>query len=103
MTQQQWQVQPTTQPPDWFIQTVLQHAPELSGHYAAQLLWQRGIRDAKQLAGFLNYKLYQPASPFEFGQEMHWAVERLQQARDQKEMVAIWGDFDADGITSTAV
>jgi single-stranded-DNA-specific exonuclease len=34
---------------------------------------------------------------------MHLAVERLQQARDAGEKIAIWGDFDADGITSTAV
>ena len=34
---------------------------------------------------------------------MHLAVERLQLARDRGEKVVIWGDFDADGITSTAV
>jgi single-stranded-DNA-specific exonuclease len=34
---------------------------------------------------------------------MNWAVERLLQARQDRETVAIWGDFDADGITSTAV
>lgn len=99
----QWQVQPDVQPPQWFIEAVKSHAPELSGKYAAQLLWQRGIRDAKQLAGFLNPQMYQPASPFEFGQEMRWAVERLQQARKAGEKVAIWGDFDADGITATSV
>ncbi len=99
----QWQVQPSVELPQWFIQAVKSHVPELSGNYVAQLLWQRGIRDAKQLAGFLNPQMYQPASPFEFGQEMRWAVERLQQARKAGERVAIWGDFDADGITATAV
>ncbi len=34
---------------------------------------------------------------------MQLAVKRLQQARNNNEKVAIWGDFDADGITSTAV
>jgi single-stranded-DNA-specific exonuclease len=34
---------------------------------------------------------------------MQWAVERLQQACTTGEVIAIWGDFDADGITSTAV
>lgn len=99
----QWQVQSSVQPPQWFIQAVRSHAPDLSGKYAAQILWQRGIRDAKQLAGFLNPQMYQPANPFEFGQEMRWAVQRLQQARKTGERVAIWGDFDADGITATAV
>ncbi|MEG4324364.1 DHH family phosphoesterase, partial [Microcoleus sp. herbarium5] len=56
-----------------------------------------------QIPGFLNPQLYQPASPFEFGLEMNWAIERIQQARKSAEKVAIWGDFDADGITSTSV
>ncbi len=101
--QSQWILSPTVQPPEWFIDAVRQHAPDLSGNYAAQLLWQRGIQDAEQLAGFINYRLYKPASPFEFGQEMEQAIARLQQAQKWGEQVAIWGDFDADGITSTAV
>ncbi|BAZ25268.1 single-stranded-DNA-specific exonuclease RecJ [Kalymmatonema gypsitolerans NIES-4073] len=103
MSEQQWTLATTEQPPEWFIQAVKQYAPASGGHFAAQLLWQRGIRENTQLAAFVNTKTYQPASPFEFGQEMHLAVERLQQARDAGEKIAIWGDFDADGITSTAV
>ena len=101
--QQQWILAPAEQPPESFVQAVRRYAPDSDGHYAAQLLWQRGIQDAEQLAGFVNPQMYQPASPFEFGQEMRYAVERLQLARDRSEKVAIWGDFDADGITATAV
>ncbi len=100
--QQQWILAPAAQPPEWYVQAVKQYAPNVSG-YAAQLLWQRGIQSLQQLVGFVNPQLYQPASPFEFRQEMHQAVERLQLARDRGEKLAIWGDFDADGITSTAV
>ncbi|MBP5971315.1 single-stranded-DNA-specific exonuclease RecJ [Brasilonema sp. CT11] len=103
MPEQQWILATTEQPPEWFIQAVKQYAPASGGHFAAQLLWQRGIRENTQLGAFVNSQAYQAASPFEFGQEMHLAVERLQQARDAGEKVAIWGDFDADGITSTAV
>jgi len=95
--------QPLPQPPDWLIQAVRNHAPELPGNYAAALLWYRGIHNPEQIPGFLNPQLYQPASPFEFGLEMNWAIERIQQARNSGEKVAIWGDFDADGITSTSV
>lgn len=101
--QQQWLLAPTEQPPEWFVQAVREYTPDTDGHYAAQLLWQRSIQDSQQLAGFVNPQLYQPASPFEFGEEMQWAVERLQCSRDRGEKVAIWGDFDADGITATAV
>ncbi|MEA5604324.1 single-stranded-DNA-specific exonuclease RecJ [Nostoc sp. UHCC 0252] len=101
--QQQWTIAATEQPPEWFIQAVKQYTPASSGLYAAQLLWQRGIKDNQQLTAFINYKAYQPASPFEFGQEMHLAIARLQQAYNAKEKIAIWGDFDADGITATSV
>jgi single-stranded-DNA-specific exonuclease len=101
--QQQWNIAATEHPPQWFIQAVKQYTPASSGLYAAQLLWQRGIKDHQQLTAFINYKAYQPASPFDFGQEMHLAIARLQQAYNAKEKIAIWGDFDADGITATSV
>jgi single-stranded-DNA-specific exonuclease len=101
--QQQWNIVATEQPPEWFIEAVKHYTPNKSGHYAAQLLWQRGIKETTQLADFVNPQAYQPASPFEFGEEMLLAVRRLKQARDEKEKIVIWGDFDADGITSTAV
>ncbi|WP_373526985.1 DHH family phosphoesterase [Nostoc sp.] len=101
--QQQWTIAATEQPPEQFIQAVKQYTPASNGLYAAQLLWQRGIKDNQQLAAFINYKAYQPASPFEFGQEMHLAIARLQQVYNTKEKIAIWGDFDADGITATSV
>ncbi|MEQ8382921.1 MAG: single-stranded-DNA-specific exonuclease RecJ [Coleofasciculus sp. A1-SPW-01] len=103
MPQPQWHVQPSPDVPQWFLDAVKSYAPASEGYYAAQLLWQRGIRELNQLAGFINPDLYQPASPFEFGQEMKRAVQRLQQARHKGEKVAIWGDFDADGITATSV
>ncbi|MBF2060853.1 single-stranded-DNA-specific exonuclease RecJ, partial [Fischerella thermalis] len=103
MYAQQWILTSTEQPPEWFLEAVKEYTPTSSGQFAAQLLWQRGIRDLSQLAAFVNPKNYLPASPFEFGQEMHLAVERLEKAWKFGDKVAIWGDFDADGITSTAV
>lgn len=98
----EWQLQPLAEIPVEFTQKI-QQLTECSGHYAAQLLWQRSIRHLTQVAGFLQPDYYQPTSPFEFGQEMAWAIARLQQAAESDEKVAIWGDFDADGITATAV
>lgn len=98
----QWQIH-QAEIPDAFVQAVKQQAPGIEGRYLPQLLWQRGIRDIDQLAGFLNAAHYQPMSSVEFGQEMQWAVQRLVQAIEREEAIAIWGDFDADGVTSTAV
>jgi single-stranded-DNA-specific exonuclease len=94
-------------PPVDFIQAVTPLVksllPEGEARYVAQLLWQRGMRDVEKLPGFLSPTAYQPASPFAFGLEMEWAVARILQAQEKQEKVVIWGDFDADGVTATAV
>ncbi|MCY7391514.1 MAG: DHH family phosphoesterase, partial [Leptolyngbyaceae cyanobacterium CAN_BIN12] len=97
----QWQVQ-VSAPPGGFVAAVKQIVPASRG-YLAQLLWRRGIQEVDSLAGYLNAADYTPTSPFAFGEEMHWAIARLNQARQTQEVVAIWGDFDADGVTATAV
>jgi single-stranded-DNA-specific exonuclease len=99
----QWILVETEEIPEWFIQAVKQYVPLSNGIFAAQLLWQRGIKTKLELASFVNLQFYQPASAFEFGQEMNLAVNRLKKAAISGQKVAIWGDFDADGITSTAV
>jgi single-stranded-DNA-specific exonuclease len=89
-------------PPE-FIAAVRSSKPSIDGRYAAQLLWQRGMRDMDMLAGYLDCDRYQPQSPFAFGAEMSLAVERLADALSGGEKIAIWGDFDADGVTATSV
>ncbi|ASC69091.1 Single-stranded-DNA-specific exonuclease RecJ [Halomicronema hongdechloris C2206] len=88
-------VDQVTQVIDWPAATPPRHA--------AQLLWQRGFRDLGQLRGFLDPHQYAPTAAAAFGDDMQWAVQRLLQACDRTEKVAIWGDFDADGVTATAV
>lgn len=70
---------------------------------AAELLWRRGICTSEQLTAFVNPDAYEPLPPTAFGTEMTQAVGRILQALENEEIVTIWGDFDADGITSTAV
>ncbi|KST62020.1 single-stranded-DNA-specific exonuclease RecJ [Mastigocoleus testarum] len=101
--QQQWILKPTERLPEWFQTAVKQYLSASDGKFAAQLLWQRGIRELAQLEAFVKIPNYKPASPFAFAQEMELAMERLKKAWEVKEKICIWGDFDADGITSTAV
>jgi single-stranded-DNA-specific exonuclease len=103
MLQPQWQVPSPQEIPQWFIEAIKAYTPDSDGRYAAQLLWQRGIRDHQQLREFIDPDIYQPTSSFAFGQEMKWAIQRLIKAREKGEKVTIWGDFDADGITATSV
>ncbi len=99
----EWQISPPNDPPQWLKDLVKSCGPAFVGKYTASILFERGINDPDNLTGFFNPQFYQPASPFDFGAEINWAIERILQARDTEEKVVIWGDFDADGITATAV
>lgn len=100
--QRPWQLYPFNSVPLDFIEQVKRLHPD-AGAITAQLLWQRGYRDPlQQVPPFLDWRYYESASPLEFP-EMPAALGRLQQAFDQQENVAIWGDFDTDGVTATAV
>lgn len=69
----------------------------------AQILWQRQPCALHAIPGFIDPLIYQPCSALSFGEPMQRAVDRLLRALAQAEKVAIWGDFDTDGITATAV
>ena len=103
MLDTQWQIPPIFPIPDWFLEILDSYTEDYPGLYVAQLLWGRGIQEAKTLIGFLDVEEYVPSSPFDFGKEMLWAVERLKKALETGEKISIWGDFDADGVTATSV
>ena len=103
MANSHWQISLPEEIPPNFLKTIQNYCAKSSGNHAAQLLWKRGIRDIEKLASFIDPKFYQPTSPFAFGQEMKWAMNRLKKALELGEKVTIWGDFDADGITATSV
>jgi single-stranded-DNA-specific exonuclease len=92
-------------PEDWVkaVQQTLETSLPKASRYAAQLLWQRQLCNLEQLSGFLNPLTYEPAPASHFDPDMTWAVERILKADQTQEKVAIWGDFDADGVTATAV
>lgn len=90
--------------PDGWLDAVAQALPGTSRpRWLAQVLWQRQLATAADLAGWLNPAAYEATPASAFGADMAIAVTRLRQAISQGEKVAIWGDFDADGVTATAV
>jgi single-stranded-DNA-specific exonuclease len=66
-----------------------------------QLLFNRGITDAESAATFLGKGVH-AHDPFLLS-GMQKAVERIWQAIENQEKIAIFGDYDADGITATAL
>src|SRR5699024_9810646 len=67
----------------------------------AKLLIQRGIHTIEQAQLFL-YGKDEFHSPYLF-EHMEKAVERIKRAIKQGEKILIYGDYDADGVTSTSV
>lgn len=72
------------------------------GLVTARLLCQRGIVSPGEAARFLKPSLDHLHDPFALA-DMGVAVERVLAAISRKERVAIHGDYDVDGITSTVI
>ena len=68
----------------------------------AVLLNNRGINTSDKIKSFLNPLKIKHSSPDVFV-DMQKAAERIRQAIENKEHITVYGDFDADGITSTAL
>ncbi|WP_414648014.1 single-stranded-DNA-specific exonuclease RecJ [Desulfitobacterium sp.] len=68
----------------------------------ADILAQRGLRTKKQVVDFLRPSLLNLNSPWAF-QDMAQAIDRLVLAQSHHERVLIYGDYDVDGVTSTAM
>jgi single-stranded-DNA-specific exonuclease len=68
----------------------------------AQCLVNRGHHESSAIGNFLEPRLKNLADPFLLP-NMAAAVERLLRAHEEKEPLVIFGDYDVDGVTSTAL
>jgi single-stranded-DNA-specific exonuclease len=68
----------------------------------AQCLVNRGLSEPGAMADFLSPRLKNLADPLLLP-NMVAAVARLFRAREQKELLVIFGDYDVDGVTSTTL
>jgi single-stranded-DNA-specific exonuclease len=67
----------------------------------SQILHNRGITSPEDVANFINCT-WDNDDPFQL-KDMPKAVERLAQAINRHEPIIVYGDYDVDGITATAV
>ena len=67
----------------------------------ANLVYQRGIQTEEALRDFLEPSLDQLYDPYEL-HDMDKAVTRIRQAIENDEQILIYGDYDADGMTSAS-
>jgi single-stranded-DNA-specific exonuclease len=68
----------------------------------ARLLCQRGLSDPELADRFLNPSLDHLHDPMRLA-DMGVAVDRIMGALARKEKIAIHGDYDVDGVTSTVI
>ena len=66
------------------------------------LLAQRGYMGEEEIEGFLHPRLRDLSDPFLLP-DMSVAVERIFRSIDEHQEIAIFGDYDVDGITSVTV
>ena len=66
----------------------------------AAILYSRGARTKEEVDKFLKFE--ELTDPFDFT-DMQKAVQFLKLAIDNNEKICVFGDYDADGITSTAL
>jgi len=90
----QWKVHPPA--PD----SLRARFPELSP-LVLQMLYNRRIREPDDIESFLGRRKA-TADPFTL-EGMHRAVARIRQAIRHQEPIAVYGDFDADGVTATVL
>ncbi|EKE02396.1 MAG: hypothetical protein ACD_20C00395G0026 [uncultured bacterium] len=90
----------------WVYPETKQVSPELvkvaGSHIVAQLLINRGFDTPEQVKSFLSIDDTKISSPDVF-KHMEKAVNRINQAIEKQEHIIIYGDFDADGVTSTSL
>ena len=91
----------------WKLRSPSPHASNLADETGitpleAQLLINRGITDTSSAKSFLTPRLSNLKDPMLL-KDMDMAVEMIVGAIENEEKITIYGDYDADGITATAL
>lgn len=92
----EWQVR--SKAPDKFFKQFPEFSP-----LVVQLLYNRGLRDQKQVDEFFNPDFGQDINDPYLLKGIKKAAQRIIEAVDKKEKIVIYGDFDADGVCSAAI
>lgn len=73
---------------------------------ARKLFKNRNIKTKKEIDEFLNPKNPEKIKIYDLGikkQRLQTVLKRLEQAKKNKEKIVIFGDYDCDGVCSTAI
>ena len=93
-TDKNWNFYPPA--PESFLESSHEHPALL------QVLYNRGLRDGAAVASFLQGEDAVQENPFRLT-DMSAAVARIVRAIEAREVICVYGDFDADGVTATVL
>ncbi|MFZ5390798.1 MAG: single-stranded-DNA-specific exonuclease RecJ, partial [Patescibacteria group bacterium] len=83
-------------------QEITARFPEISG-LLLQLLWNRGLTEQDKIDEYLNPDWFKDVpDPYLFN-DMDKAVRRVYEAIGKKEVIAVYGDYDADGVCAAVI
>ncbi|MEX1019492.1 MAG: DHH family phosphoesterase [Litorilinea sp.] len=91
-----WTLRPATDPSPALIEAAG------GNEFVAMLLARRGITEPGPARAYLDPQQYQPAPPAALV-GLNFAAELLYTAINRRQRILVWGDFDVDGQTSTAL
>ncbi len=96
--EKKWELRPAVN-----HQEVAQLAATLgTSHTMATILLQKGLSDKQSVEKFYNPSLKDLHDPM-LMKGMRTAIERIERAKEKGERVMIYGDYDVDGTSSTAL
>ena len=98
--QRKWQI--AEPPPPGFRLDLGFQTSGIRGPLPARLLWNRGVRNDKDAAQYFASGLDDFLDPMELP-DMGLAVDRISKALSDSETIGVFGDFDVDGLTGTAI
>ena len=96
----EWQV--AEPPPPGFMLELGFLGSGVRGPLPARLLWNRGIRTDADVASYFSSGLDDFLDPLSLP-DMATAVDRIYLAIKNDETIGVFGDFDVDGLTGTAI
>lgn len=88
--------------PEMPADSPLQSASDAVHPVLARILHNRGLAQPAQVQAFLSHHYLLSRDPYQLA-DMDRATDRLVRALRQGETIAVYGDFDADGVTATVL
>ena len=93
-----WKIN-TKEPDAGFFKLAKEHG---LAETAAKIAYERGVTTEEALEDFLKADLSYLHDPYLL-HDMDKAVERIRRAIEDYEQILIYGDYDADGMTSASI